>query len=165
MNPLESSTNYLSAYDKDGQLKRVVEAARNKGKEKPAEESSAPRGLAEPEDAGEQTQNSDESKPKIPDATTRDQMPFPLNRAFVSQPVLGGRLKDEIWFRIMVEGKSVRDVSAELGVEMSRVGAVVRLKEVEKEWERIVSLFHLLQLLPHTIMMIYKNSISLEDIL
>merc|ERR1711964_541538 len=67
----------------------------------------------------------------------RDLKPFPLNGAFISQPVLGGMVKEEIWFRIMIEGKSVREVSTELGVEMARVGAVVRLKEIEKEWERI----------------------------
>jgi len=36
----------------------------------------------------------------------------------------------------MKDGQSVKTVSAELGVEMSRVGAIVRLKEVEKEWIR-----------------------------
>jgi hypothetical protein len=62
-----------------------------------------------------------------------------LNKSFVSQPVLSDDLREEIWKRVMQDGKSVRVVSAELGVEMSRVGAVVRLKEVEKEWEQTVS--------------------------
>jgi len=79
-------------------------------------------------------------KPKdLPEETQRDRVPFPLNRNFYSQPVLSEELREEIWSRIMKDGKSVREVSAELKVEMSRVGAVVRLKEVEKEWKRIVS--------------------------
>lgn len=68
-----------------------------------------------------------------------NQTPFPLNRNFVSQPMLSDDLREDIWKRIMQDGQSVRDVSAALGVEMRRVAAVVRLKEVEKEWLRIVS--------------------------
>lgn len=64
----------------------------------------------------------------------------------------------------MKDGKSVREVSVELRVEMSRVGAVVRLKEVEKQWKSIVSYFrgfthvflYLLQLYDD-----FKKSISL----
>jgi transposase len=54
--------------------------------------------------------------------------------------VLSEELREKIWEKVMQEGDSVRDVSASLGVEMSRVGAVVRLMEIEKEWERVVSL-------------------------
>jgi hypothetical protein len=68
-----------------------------------------------------------------------DHSPFPLNRNFVSQPILSEQMRENIWKRIMQDGQSVRDVSATLGVEMRRVAAVVRLKEVEKEWLRIVS--------------------------
>lgn len=65
--------------------------------------------------------------------------PFPGNPVFVSQPILSEEMREEIWRRIMQDGQTVRDVSASLGVEMRRVGAVVRLKEIEKEWLRIVS--------------------------
>lgn len=127
-----------------GQLKRVVEKnmkeaqAATKGKR--IEES-------------EKSENSkDPEEKKLPPETNRDLVPFPLNRTFLSQPVLGGMVKEEVWFRIMVEGKSVREVSAELGIEMSRVGAVVRLKEIEKEWERIVSSPYLTLLFPPTLL-------------
>lgn len=62
-------------------------------------------------------------------------MPFPLNRQFRSQAVLSEELKDAIFKMVMEDGKSVRDASAALGVEMRRVAAVVRLKAVEKDWE------------------------------
>lgn len=81
----------------------------------------------------------DKDTGKTPPETARDLRPFPLNPAFLSQPVLSDDMREEIWKRIMQDGKSVREVSAELAVEMSRVGAVVRLKEIEKEWLRIVS--------------------------
>ena len=76
--------------------------------------------------------------PVVPKETAEDLMPFPLNRSFRSQSVLSDELKEEIWKRVMEEGKGVRDVSAALGVEMRRVAAVVRLKGVEKEWEKQV---------------------------
>jgi hypothetical protein len=121
----------MGAYDKNGLLKRVVEANAIKAHER------AEKGEAEPEkdEAGKEDKNKD-----LPEETPRDRVPFPLNKYFVSQPVLSDELREEIWSRIMKDGKSVREVSAELKVEMSRVGAVVRLKEVEKEWKRIVSL-------------------------
>jgi hypothetical protein len=43
--------------------------------------------------------------------------------------------------RVMKDGQSVKTVSADLGIEISRVGAIVRLKEIEKEWIRKVSYF------------------------
>jgi len=70
----------------------------------------------------------------IPRESADDMIPFPLNKEFRSQPVLSEELKDEIFRRITQEGKSVKVVSAELGVEISRVGAVVRLKSVEQNW-------------------------------
>ena len=71
----------------------------------------------------------------LPKETAEDLMPFPMNRQFRSQAVLSEELKNAIYERVVVQGKSVRNVSAALGVEMRRVGAVVRLKAVEKEWE------------------------------
>jgi hypothetical protein len=113
VNPLTGSTNYLSAYTPDGRLKRAVEAD-----PKPTENK--------------------ENKKLIPE-TPRDLRVFPANPAFVSQSVLDDDFREAIWKKIMTEGKSVREISAEMRVEMSRVGAVVRLKEIEKEWQRIVS--------------------------
>jgi hypothetical protein len=64
----------------------------------------------------------------------RMNIPFPLNPAFRSHPVLSEELKEEIYNRIVGSGRSVRSVSAELGVSLERVAAVVRLKAVEKQW-------------------------------
>jgi hypothetical protein len=126
----------MGAYDSTGKLRRVVEASRAK--------QSLENNDTVSDDPAKSTDSMDGKKElgvkdKIPPETARDLIPFPLNRKFVSQAVLSDELREEIWKRIMKEGKSVRKVSAELGVEMSRVGAVVRLKEVEKEWLRIVS--------------------------
>ncbi|ETN40950.1 uncharacterized protein HMPREF1541_05230 [Cyphellophora europaea CBS 101466] len=65
---------------------------------------------------------------------TRDEQPypFPMNKEFKSQSILSEALRLEIWKRVQVEKQSVRQVSSDLGVEMRRVGAVVRLVEVEK---------------------------------
>ena len=137
MNPLSGSTNYLGAYNAQGQLKRVVEAAAEAEKKKKLKEGKG--GEAATQSEPELGNEDKEFKGEIPPETTRDLQPFPLNRSFISQPVLSDELREEIWKRVLQDGKSVREVSAELTVEMSRVGAVVRLKEIEKEWERTVS--------------------------
>jgi transposase-like protein len=126
----------MGAYNALGQLRRVVEAAEESDRQKKREGASAGYPSTAP-DAQEGKEL--DHKGELPPETTRDLTPFPLNRAFISQAVLSDELREEIWKRIMKDGKSVREVSAELQVEMSRVGAVVRLKEVEKEWQRIVS--------------------------
>lgn len=64
--------------------------------------------------------------------TQQDLRPFPLNPHFVSESILSEPLREEVWRRVIIEKKSVRTVSVELGVEMRRVGAVVRLVELEK---------------------------------
>lgn len=61
-----------------------------------------------------------------------DLRPFPLNQHFISESILSEDLRQEIWRRVQIEKKSVRTVSVELGVEMRRVGAVVRLVELER---------------------------------
>ena len=134
--PLPGSTHYLSAYDKDGHLirlkpKRNQEAGEDETtgikKDKHEDEND--------EVSEENTRRSDTTRSQaVPDEQAEDLAPFPMNRNFRSQPVLSEELKDEIWKRIMVEGQSIRVVSAALQVEMRRVGAVVRLKAVEKQW-------------------------------
>ncbi|KAG4031019.1 hypothetical protein MFRU_010g01450 [Monilinia fructicola] len=123
-NPLQNSTNYLSAYNNDGKLKRVLEATADAKKD------------GGPNSESQNEPDADGNK-KLPPTTSRDMLPFPGNRKFMSQSVLSEELRELIWSRIMQDARSVREVSAELGVEMSRVGAVVRLKEIEKEWERV----------------------------
>ncbi|QSZ37088.1 hypothetical protein DSL72_009180 [Monilinia vaccinii-corymbosi] len=122
-NPLPGSTNYLSAYNDDGKLKRVIEVGRNAQKD----DGPSPESQNEPDENGNK---------KLPPTSARDMLPFPGNRKFMSQPILSEDLRELIWTKIMLEARSVREVSAQLGVEMSRVGAVVRLKEIEKEWEQ-----------------------------
>lgn len=157
--PLVGSTNYLSAYDKFGELRRVAEARADKSAEIDEQKKNAAK---EGREWRESKDGGDKSKDLIPPETNRDFMPFPGNNKFVSQHVLSEELREEVWERIMRGGQSVREVSVALGVEMSRVGAVVRLKEIEKEWERIVSLpLFLSVLFPPTFMMIVQISISL----
>ncbi|EHK22764.1 uncharacterized protein TRIVIDRAFT_83845 [Trichoderma virens Gv29-8] len=62
--------------------------------------------------------------------------PFPLNPLFRSQPVLDEQTRELIWDKVMGRGESLKAVSAEMGVDVRRVAAVVRLKEVEKQWQR-----------------------------
>ncbi|KAG6367086.1 hypothetical protein INS49_001268 [Diaporthe citri] len=61
--------------------------------------------------------------------------PFPSNPAFISQPVLSEEARELIWNKVMVKWEGVKAVSAELGVDQKRVAAIVRMKEVEKDWE------------------------------
>ena len=77
----------------------------------------------------------------IPHARNSDLRPFTKNPDFTSQPITSEELREKVWNAIMKEGLSVKEVSSYYKVEMSRVGAIVRLKEVEKEWLRQVS-FH-----------------------
>jgi hypothetical protein len=120
----------LSAYTADGVLRRSI-------KESGSDKDDDKKDSKNQKDA----ESGEEKKKKIPKETTRDLRPFPQNTQFQSQPVLSEELRERVWESIMLEGKSVRDVSSQLGVEMSRVGAVVRLVEIEKEWKRIVSHF------------------------
>jgi hypothetical protein len=62
--------------------------------------------------------------------------PFPANRNFVSDPVLSEEAREEIWQRVVKQGEAIKTVSANFSVDMRRVAAVVRLKEVEKAWEQ-----------------------------
>ncbi|KZF22974.1 hypothetical protein L228DRAFT_247404 [Xylona heveae TC161] len=111
--PAEGSTNYLSAYDREGNLNRRKRSARSDDAE--AENSSVQ---------------------EVPEEELIDLKPFPMNRNFISHNVLSEELREEIYSRVVTLGRSVRVVSAELGIDMNRVGAVVRLKTIEKEWQK-----------------------------
>ena len=63
-----------------------------------------------------------------------DLRPFPLNHFFQSQSILSEQMRNEIYRRVKEQGKTIRAVSVELGVDMRRVGAVVRLVEIERRW-------------------------------
>lgn len=65
--------------------------------------------------------------------------PFPSNPLFRSQPVLSEPMRDIIYKKVMEEGNALKAVSEEMGVDVRRVAAVVRLKQVEKRWISDVS--------------------------
>ena len=124
--PKPNSTNYLTDYNRAG--RPVARTPRNDaGSSGPDTVDSK----ALEDAAGESTQTIKDHRDKL--------KPFPLNEHFISEPVLSEELRQEIWRRVQVEGKSVRHVSVELGVEMRRVGAVVRLVEVERRMKAEVS--------------------------
>ena len=87
-----------------------------------------------------------ENTPESPN----DLRPFPLNKNFMSESILSEELRQEIWRRVQIDKKSVRTVSVELNVEMRRVGAVVRLVELENQMKRNVSPFVFSTLALHT---------------
>jgi hypothetical protein len=68
-----------------------------------------------------------------------EDQPFPNNPLFRSQAVLDDSVRELIWQKIMQRGESIKAVSAEMGVDVRRVAAVVRLKEVQRNWEKSVS--------------------------
>lgn len=65
--------------------------------------------------------------------------PFPINPAFRSSHVLDDKSRELVWKRVMQDGEAIKSVSAEFGVDIRRVAAIVRLKEVEKDWIAKVS--------------------------
>jgi Eukaryotic mitochondrial regulator protein len=127
--PVPNSTNYLSAYDmRTGRRLTGPKGARRRGG--PEAQTADSQAL---EDAA--VDNSRQAS-----ADDRALRPFPMNPHFVSQSVLSEPLRQEVWRRVQVEKKPARQVSVELGIEMRRVGAVVRLVEVERRMRAEVRL-------------------------
>ncbi|KAJ5146052.1 uncharacterized protein N7515_000616 [Penicillium bovifimosum] len=58
--------------------------------------------------------------------------PFPNNQNFISEPILSEELRNEVYNRVVTKGQSVRVVSVDLGIDMQRIAAVVRLVELEQ---------------------------------
>jgi hypothetical protein len=164
--PLPSSTNYLGAYDRYGNLVRAGPGYRRAPRPKPgaanvpaaeaapgegeaAEKSETPSGQESVDGLEMAARRSEEAKKKADDAsgdqlppeTLEDLRPFPLNRYFRSQPVLSEELREAIYDYVQVEGYSIPTASVHFGVSNERVGAVVRLKQVEKEWVAQVRFF------------------------
>ncbi|KAI1626700.1 eukaryotic mitochondrial regulator protein-domain-containing protein [Exophiala viscosa] len=121
--PLAGSTNYLSAYDRRGNLLRSRREAPPPSTPNPDFDGQETGDMAALEAAAENT--------KLPRESEDDLRPFPQNQHFRSQSILSEELQQEIWRRVQVEQKSVRQVSVEMRVDMRRVAAVVRLIEVE----------------------------------
>jgi hypothetical protein len=144
--PLPGSTNYLGAYDKYGNLVRAPAGWQRQTpgetKEEPKREesnSTDQRGegsVDELEMSVRKTEAQNKSEPEIelPPESEQDLRPFPLNPYFRSQPVLSEELREAIYNRVVNEGASVSLASVEFGVSNERVGAVVRLKQLEKQW-------------------------------
>ena len=176
--PLPGSTNYLNAYDRNGRLVRANDRRVGRVDQGKANENNEESEDDELNEDGEivprETQKIKEARtqetkdePPPPKEKAEDLMPFPMNRQFRSQQVLSEELKDAIYERVMVKGNDIRNVSAALGVEMTRVAAVVRLKAVEKQWETEVRQPDEGTLVfwknHSTLLMRKTNSISLED--
>lgn len=158
--PLPSSTNYLGAYNKEGGLRRLGgegEGEEGEGEGNDAESSLAEKaaerqrleeedrkaGLSEEEiqkrralrEAEAEKEEADQEKEdRLPPEGAADLTPYPLNKNFRSQPVLSEELREKIYSLIVDDGQDVSTVSAVFGVDMRRVGAVVRLKTIEKDW-------------------------------
>ncbi|OJJ48308.1 hypothetical protein ASPZODRAFT_130285 [Penicilliopsis zonata CBS 506.65] len=79
----------------------------------------------------------DASQSSSPDVGVENKKPFPGNQDFVSESILSEELRMEIYKRVVEQKKSIRVVSVELRVDMRRVGAVIRLVELEKRWKQL----------------------------
>lgn len=165
LEPLPGSTNYMSAYDQYGKLLRTRgqedKDAAPEGEQKALEEGKQDEAQPGEQDlekldaaavaekeateaTKKQLSREERSKSSIPPETQFDFYPFPMNQQFKSQPVLSEELRDAIWKRVMRDGVSLPTVSVEFGVSNERVGAVVRLMQMEKEWIAQVSLRYFL---------------------
>ena len=152
--PLPASTNYLSAYDRQGQLIRGKREEKVKYDDPDLDENESTiqeRELKEgvPEATVKQRASVRERKRQerremeerggIPKERERDMRPYPLNQQFRSQSVLSEELRDKIYEQIVEEGWDIKAVSATYNVDIRRVAAVVRLKNLEKQWVAEVS--------------------------
>lgn len=149
------STNYLSAYGKDGQLRRRKSANRDAETVDPELEKRREAQILKAEeeeelDEAERQERAEGRKAvraqreaqlkRVPKERASDLRPFPLNENFRSQPVLSEEFREELYRQIVVKKMDLQGVSAAYGVDMRRVAAVVRLKTVEKQWIEEVSL-------------------------
>lgn len=152
-NPLPGSSNYLSAYDKQGQLLRARQNDSDDGKPNDAELDEAEEvikarereeGVAEEDiirrsGQRERRRSELEERGGIPKERISDLRPYPLNRDFRSQPVLSEELRQQIYKMVVEAGHDLKAVSAAFGVDIRRVAAVVRLMTIERQWVDQVS--------------------------
>lgn len=141
--PDEVTPSTLSKWKQEKEAKRLEQAAGNKKTNMEADGVGGSKASVnfraisgEPLDGSEMAEQPAE---QLPPEKPSDLVPFPLNPTFKSEPVLSEKFRQKIWEAIIVEGQTVREASARFNVEMSRVGATVRLMEIQKEWERVVS--------------------------
>jgi hypothetical protein len=149
--PIPNSTNYLGAYDRFGNLVRAgpgwqaqqrkkKASSADKGEEATSlegQESDEPEmAVRRLEEEANKTQKKGEEEERLPPETLEDLRPFPLNKYFRSQAVLSEELREAIYQYMAdpVEPHTVPGTSSQFGVSNERVGAVFRLKQMEKEW-------------------------------
>jgi hypothetical protein len=60
--------------------------------------------------------------------------PFLQNPTFRSEHVLSEASRDKIWNLVMEQGMPIKAVSATYGVDMRRIAAVLRMKQIERRW-------------------------------
>lgn len=156
------STNYLSAYDKEGNLlraKRSAEQGRNT--DIVDEEVAAQQDLSNPELTEEEREErreqralrraeleETEARGGVPKERQSDLRPYPLNQNFRSQPVLSEELREQVYYLAVHQGFDLSSLAATFQMDVRRVAAVVRLKTIEKKWEAEVSNICLLQSIP-----------------
>ncbi|EME45277.1 hypothetical protein DOTSEDRAFT_71098 [Dothistroma septosporum NZE10] len=156
--PLQNSTNYMSAYDRQGNLlrgKRPRGARDNEQEDTSKLEDVIP----EQEEAATQAKQRDdgmeeyeiqeqyenrarvraknvalEARGGIPPERLGDMRPYPLNHSFRSERVLSEELREAIYNQVVGRGTDISTVSAMFSIDVRRVAAVVRLKTVEKQW-------------------------------
>lgn len=154
--PLPGSTNYMSAYDKSGNLIRAKNQRQDEGgdevvvpleDEPEIERKEEEEGLdrverdarfASRQAARDRKANAD-ARGGIPKERQSDMRPFPLNQNFRSQAVLSENFREVIYDQVVERGVDVSTVSAAFGVDIRRVAAVARLKTIEKKWLAEVS--------------------------
>jgi hypothetical protein len=158
------STNYLSAYNPNGQLRRRQFRKNEEATEiDPKMEELREKQIlkAEEEDELDEAERQSRAEGRAADRALRaaqlkrtpkegpsDLRPFPLNTSFRSEAVLSEEFREELYRQIVLKKMDLQSISAAYGVDMRRVAAVVRLKTVEKQWIEEVSLTIHLSLLP-----------------
>ena len=134
--PLPNSTNYLSAYDKQGNLLRTRDQRNSR--------SSVRVGRDEDLASQEEAEGGEEEVQKDPNTIPRERQadlrPYPLNRDFRAQTVLSEELRNVLYKQVVEDGIDITTVSAVNNVDTRRVAAVVRLKTIENQWIKEVSL-------------------------
>ncbi|CAK4030345.1 Hypothetical predicted protein [Lecanosticta acicola] len=148
----KNSTNYMSAYDKSGNLIRARRQRQEKdeAREQVVPEDEEPEiqrkeeeeGLDEVErdarflarQAARERKAELDARGGVPKERLSDLRPFPLNPHFRSQPVLSEGFREIIYNQVVERGVDVSTVSAAFGVDTRRVAAVARLKTIEKKW-------------------------------
>lgn len=59
-------------------------------------------------------------------------VPFPTNPDFISRPVLSDASREAIWRDAFENQLNIKTISAKYSVDVRRVAAVIRMKQVEK---------------------------------